>query len=60
MQLISAIRAELWKHVIKKTHKNTTDLIVNDYHVIKGLRSFIFRQTNTDQNIFYTNFTSSK
>ena len=40
------------KFIIKKTHENTTNLIIHDHHVIKGLRALtldkliLFRKQN--------------
>ena len=43
--MISAI-PEGWKFVIKETHESTTNLIIHDYHVIKGSR-ILDKQSST-------------
>ena len=61
LQLISAIPEER-KFVIKETHESTTNLIVDDHHVIKSSRILTLDKLSSTEiyAICYLNFKSLK
>ena len=59
LRLISAI-PEGCKFIIKETHESTTNLIIHDYHVIKGSRILTLEKLSSTEIYSILNFKISK